>query len=229
MTALYLTQVRALSLVAAASVAVFAFVRLRQGRALEGALVTVAGAALVAGSYLWAVDVGGQSLADRFMGLIDNGVLRTFDEHRGLFLRYTLSDLVYEFPFGAGLGRWGTMYVYFGDPTLWQAPPIHAEIQITGWLLDGGVPLWVLYGGALFAAVRFSHMVAIRAGSESLRDSAAAVLCIQLAIIGLSLAGPVFNTQLGIVFWAVTGALFGSAVESDDGPDDMAAHEGRDA
>ena len=35
-----------------------------------------------------------------------------------------------EFPLGAGLGRWGMMHVYFGDPTLWQAPPIHVEVQL---------------------------------------------------------------------------------------------------
>lgn len=225
MTALYLTQVRALSVVAAGSVALFALVRFRQGRAFDGAAIVAVGVTLVVGAYAWAVGVGGDALASRFGGLIDDGVLQTFEDHRGQFLRYTLTDLLYEYPFGAGLGRWGTMHVYFGDPTLWQAPAIHAEIQATGWLLDGGIPMWFLYGGALVTAVWFSYLVSVRAASESLRDNATVLFCIQLTIIGLSFAGPVFNTQLGIVFWALTGALFGSLMQPGDGSSETTERE----
>ena len=55
MTASYLTQVRSLTLVAAASVAVFAVLRFRQGRTMEGTLTLGVGAALVVGSYIWAL------------------------------------------------------------------------------------------------------------------------------------------------------------------------------
>lgn len=212
MTALYLTHVRSLTLVAAASVAVFAMMRFRQGRTLEGGLTLGVGVALVVGSYLWAIAVGGDAVSDRFAGLAGDGALRAFGEQRGLFIRYTLSELLYQFPLGAGLGRWGMMHLYFGDPTLWQAPPIHVEVQLTGWLLDGGVPLWMLYGGALVAALRFSYRVAVGAGPRFLQDTATTMLCLQLTIICLGLSGPVFNTQLGIVFWAITGALFGAVM-----------------
>jgi len=210
MTALFLTQVRALSLLAAASVAVSALLRFRQGRAVEGAAGVMAGVGLLAGAYVWAVSVGGEAVSDRFLGLVDGGVFRTFDESRGLFLRYTLAELLYEFPLGAGLGRWGMMQVLFGDPTMWQAPPIHVEVQPTGWLLDGGVPLLILNVGALAASLRYSYRVAVDASTCSLQDIATVLLCAQLAIVTLCLTGAVFNTQLGIQFWAVTGALFGA-------------------
>ena len=210
MTALYLTHVRSLTLVAAASVAVFALLRFRQGRTMEGALTVGVGVALVVGSYIWALAVGGDAVSDRFSSLANDGVLRVFESQRGTFIRYTLSELVYQFPLGAGLGRWGMMQVYFGDPTLWQAPPIHVEVQLTGWLLDGGVPLWLLYGGALVAALHFSYRAAVTARTKLLQDTATTMLCLQLTIICLGFSGPVFNTQLGIVFWAITGALFGS-------------------
>ena len=154
MTALYLTHVRSLTIVAAASVGLFAVLRLRQGRTVEGALTLAAGVALIVGSYVWAVAVGGEAVSDRFASLTDEGVLHVFQDQRGAFIKYTLSEMLYEFPLGAGLGRWGMMQLYFGDPTLWQAPPIHVEVQLTGWLLDGGVPPWILYGGALLAALR---------------------------------------------------------------------------
>jgi hypothetical protein len=210
MTALYLTHVRSLTLVAAANVGLFAVMRFRQGRTLEGGLTLGVGLALVVGSYVWALAVGGDAVSDRFSGLANDGVLRVFQDQRGGFIRYTLSELLYEFPLGAGLGRWGMMHVYFGDPTLWQSPPIHVEVQPTGWLLDGGVPLWILYGGALVIALYYSYQAAVRALSLMMQDIATIVLCLQLTIACLCLTGPVFNTQLGILFWAMTGALFGA-------------------
>jgi hypothetical protein len=219
MTALYLTHVRSLTLVAAASVGLFAVLRLRQGRTLEGGLTLGVGLGLVAGSYLWALAVGGDAVSDRFSGLANDGVFRVFQDQRGAFIRYTLSEMLYQFPLGAGLGRWGMMHVYFGDPTLWQSPPIHVEVQLTGWLLDGGVPLWLLYGGALAAALHLSYRAAVRAQTRTMQDAATIVLCLQLTIVCLCLTGPVFNTQLGVLFWAITGALFGAMngpVERDD-------------
>ncbi len=210
MTALYLTHVRSLTLVAAASVGLFALMRIRQGRTLEGGATLAVGAALVAGSYLWALAVGGDAVSDRFSGLANEGVLRVFQDQRGGFIRYTLSELLYEFPLGAGLGRWGMMQVYFGDPTLWQAPPIHVEVQLTGWLLDGGVPLWLLYGGALASALYFTYRASVHAVTRTMQDTATIALCLQLTILCLCLTGPVFNTQLGILFWGVTGGLFGA-------------------
>jgi hypothetical protein len=211
MTALYLTQVRSLTIVAAAAVALFALLRLRQGRTLEGTLSLAAGISLVIGAYIWALAVGGDAVSERFSSLADAGVFKVFQEQRGLFIRYTLSELMYQFPFGAGLGRWGMMHVYLGDSTMWQAPPIHVEIQPTGWLLDGGIPLWFLYGGALLAALRFTYKQAIEASTTTWQDVTIVVLCLQLILISLCMTGPVFNTQLGITFWAITGALSGCA------------------
>jgi hypothetical protein len=216
MTALYLTHVRSLTLVAAASVGLFAFMRLRQGRTVEGGLTLGVGLALLVGSYVWALAVGGDAVSDRFSGLANDGVFRVFQDQRGTFIRYTLSELLYQFPLGAGLGRWGMMHVYFGDPTLWQAPPIHVEVQLTGWLLDGGVPMWLLCGGALFMALHYSYRAAVGAVTAAAQDVATIVLCLQLTIVCLCLTGPVFNTQLGILFWAMTGALFGATTGSTE-------------
>jgi hypothetical protein len=222
MTALYFTHVRSFALVAAGAVALFALLRLRQGRTVEGTLTLAAGAALVAGAYLWALAVGGDAVSDRFASIADSGVLRTFQEQRGLVIRDTLSELLYQFPLGAGLGRWGMMQTLFGDSTMWQAPAIHVEVQLTGWLLDGGIPLLLLYGGALATAIRLSYLGAVATLDRARQDVAVIVLCMQLILISLCMSGPVFNTQLGIMFWAVTGALFGATLRRDD--DHQATH-----
>jgi len=210
MTALYLTQVRSLALMAPLAVLLFAAIRLRQGRWAEGVWVAGGSALLVVASFVWAVALGGTSLSERFTGLLDAGFFTSFQESRGLFVEYTLEELLFEFPFGAGLGRWGMMQVYFGDPAMWQAPPIHVEIQMTGWLLDGGVPMWVCYGGALASAVWFAYRTAIDGGTESIRYFATLILAVQLTMIGLCFTGAVFNTQLGIQFWTLTAALAGA-------------------
>jgi hypothetical protein len=215
MTVLLLTQVRSLALAAAASVGVFALLRLRQGRAVAGAASLAFGGAAVIGAYVWAVAVGGDSLADRFLGLFDDGVVRTFQEERGAFLTYTLSELIFEYPFGAGIGRWGMMHVYFGDSAMWDAPPIHVEIQPTGWLLDGGIPLWIAMGAAIVAGLRASYLVAVRADG-SLQESGTAILCLQLTLLAICFTGPAFNTQLGVQYWALTAALWGPVLAADE-------------
>jgi len=211
MTTLLLTQVRSLSLLAAGAVGVSTVLRFRQGRGIDAALGAAIGMALVLGAYVWAVSVGGEAIADRFLGLFNDGVFRTFDENRGLFIRYTLTELLAEFPLGAGLGRWGMMSVLFGDATMWQAPPIHVEVQPTGWLLDGGVPLLVVYAGAIVVALRHTYGLAVGRGVGHLDDLATVLFCVQLTLAALCLSGPVFNNQLGIQFWSIAGALAGAA------------------
>jgi hypothetical protein len=217
MTVLYLTQVRSLTVMAAIGVFMFAAIRLRQGRILRSGWIVIGGVALVAASFVWATAIGGKSVETRFSGLIDNGLLTTFQQSRGQFLDYTFRDLLFRFPLGAGLGRWGIIPIYFDDPARWYRPPIYVEIQLTGWLLDGGVLMWVCYGGAVLSAARLAYVAAVDRSTEALQFPAAVVLALQLTIIALCLAGPVFNTQLGIVFWMVTGALCGAARSTSPG------------
>jgi len=217
MTALYLTQVRSLTVMTVLGVLIFAGVRLRQGRVVQGGWIAIASVGLVAASFMWAATLGGEALSKRFSELMETGFFATFQENRGLFLQYTLNELLFKYPWGAGLGRWGMMQVYFGDASMWQAPPIHVEIQMTGWLLDGGLLMWVCYGGALVSALRFGYLVAIHGVSDSFQYFATIVLALQVTIIGLCFTGPVFNTQLGIEFWTITAALFGAAQAWQEG------------
>ena len=36
------------------------------------------------------------------------------------------------------------------------------------------------------------------------------MLPVLLAIVGMGLAGPIFNTQVGILFWFLVGSLYGA-------------------
>ena len=137
------------------------------------------------------------------------GVVQSYQDNRGIFLSYTLQELLYEYPFGAGLGRWGMMSAYFGEPTNWQFPALWAEIQLTGWLYDGGILLWACYASAIASATYHTYRIA-GLSETHLSDLASMVLTVQVLIIGLCFTGPVFNTQTGIVFWLLSASAFGA-------------------
>ena len=209
LTVVYLTQVRSLLLMILACMLAMALVRLRQGRVVQSGWIAGSACAIIAASFIWAVAVGGDVVHDRFRDVVDNGVMQSYQKNRGYFLDYTVKELVYEFPFGAGLGRWGMMSVYFGGDNNWESPPLYAEIQPTGWVYDGGLLLCLFYSCALGAAIRHTYKIAI-VHSHPLSDLATMVLLIQLLIAGLTLTGPVFNTQVGILFWLLTAMLAGA-------------------
>ena len=211
LAAIYLTQVRSLLLMALGALAVIAAVLFRRGQARVAVRIAVTAAVLIVGSFIWARSLGGESVEQRFVGLTREGAVRSYQENRGGFVSQTFGELLDEYPLGAGVGRWGMMNVYFGDPANLEAPPIHVEIQITGWLLDGGMPMWILYGGAVIIALLSAYRYTQQTASPELAELATVVFGLQVLIVGFGWAGPVFNTQLGLLFWFLTSVLYGAA------------------
>ncbi len=207
-TVVYLTQVRSMLLMILGCMLAIAALRFRQGRIVQSGWIAAFAGALILGAFTWAVSVGGDVVYDRFFGIAETGVVQTFRDNRGFFLDYTLEEVFWEYPFGGGLGRWGMMAVYFGEPSNWRFPGLHVEIQPTGWLFDGGVLMWVFYGGAIMVAMFYSYRTAVK-HSGVISDCAAMALAIQLLIVGLCFTGPVFNTQFGIIFWLMPALVAG--------------------
>jgi hypothetical protein len=208
-TVVYLTQVRSMLLMLFGCMVAMAVVRLRQGRIVQSGWIIASAVALTAGSFVWAGTVGGEALEERYRGIVDSGLLRTYQENRGFFLTYTLQELVFEYPLGGGLGRWGMMSAYFAEPENWRHPSVHAELQLTGWLYDGGVLMWVFYPVALFLAMRYSYRLATDPNG-ALSEAAITVFAVQMLLVGLCFTGPVFNSQLGMMFWLTTAMLYGA-------------------
>ncbi len=121
----------------------------------------VLGIALVVGMFFLATLIGGDTISDRFFGIIETGVTDSYRRNRGIFLEYTLTDLLNEYPLGAGAGRHGMMYVYFAPLEGIPSPSVHAEIQLTAWLVDGGFPLMICYSGAIVAVMWAVHGLAV--------------------------------------------------------------------
>ncbi len=216
---LYLTQVRSLTLMTLFALLLLAFASLGQPRIWNRAWIASAGALLIFGSFTWAVALGGDKVRDRFLDLTDHSVADSFDSSRGWFWRYTFGEALARYPLGAAPGRWGMMDVYFGDPDRPDSAPLWAEIQPTGWLFDGGVPLWLLYGAALFSSMVFLFRVARSSRYGAVVPFAATLaFCINFNIIGASFSGPTFNTAMGLQYWLLVALVYGAARKSWRGP-----------
>ncbi len=216
---LYLTQVRSLTLMTLFGILLLLFFGLRAGLIWNRVWMAAAAVILLAGSFTWAVAVGGGQVRDRFLQIGNQGMAASYDASRGWFWRYTFGPGLSQYPLGAGPGRWGMMGAYFSDPHRPDSPALWAEIQPTGWLYDGGVPMWLLYGCGLGASMLFLFRVArsYRYGT-TVPFAAALTFCLNSSVIGASLSGPAFNTTMGLQYWLLTALVYGAARQTWQGP-----------
>jgi hypothetical protein len=132
-------------------------------------------------------------------------------KNRGVFLQQTVNVLLPQYPLGAGLGRWGMMNYYFGDNTDPERDAIYVEIQWTGWLLDGGVPLILTYLLGLLMAMWVAVKIALNRGGDDLSIWGAIVLAYGMGALAMTFSYPVFISQAGMEFWLMNALLFGAA------------------
>jgi hypothetical protein len=213
MAAVFLSHVRSSFVVVAAAVVVggAVFASLQRQRLRAVLLLGLAGLLLL-GAFSFAVVLGGESTRDRFLTLVEGDPFQLYYDSRGNQVEYGFRQLLTEYPLGAGLGRWGMVHVYFGDPWNRQSSPIWAEVQPNAWTLDGGLVLLALYGGAL-AAGTAANLRLIRWGRDrDLRFWAAAVFVANLCALALTLSFTPFTNQIGLQYWLLSGALHGAAL-----------------
>jgi hypothetical protein len=86
-----------------------------------------------------------------------------------------------------------------------------AEIQLTGWMIDGGVLMIALYGGALVVTALTEYRVAMMTHFSRLAQCGAVVLAANLGTAALIFSFTPFVTQVGIQYWFLAGALHGIA------------------
>jgi hypothetical protein len=211
LAAIYLSQVRVSFVVLLLMVAVYAFVLVRQGRAGKATTFGTLVGVLFVASFLLAVTLGGESVLSRFTTLFAEDPLDVYYRARGIQLDYTLSETIFEYPFGAGLARWGMAAAYFGTASL---PGLWAEIQITAWVIDGGFLLVILYGGALAVTAIAEFRVAGRGDHARLAACASVVFAANVGVAAMIISFTPFVSQVGIQYWFLVGALHGVARQS---------------
>lgn len=209
-SAIYLSYVRANMVVTVGMMAVYAGMLFLRGdrRRLVG--FASLGVGLLVVGLTVSTALGGQSIADRFATLLGEDPTRLYYTSRGQQIEHGFSTLIVEYPFGAGLARWGMMRNYFGDPGHLDSSQLWAEVQPNALILDGGWPLLCFYFAALVATL--FHQWRLFSLLKRTDDWywTAAVSAANIGTLALVFSFVPFTTQVGMQFWFLEGALHGA-------------------
>jgi hypothetical protein len=208
MSALYLSHVRAafvMTIIMMLAYLVMLAVQNQKRRVIGfGAL----GFGLVLLGLYVASTLGGESVTERFTTLLDQNPRELYYQSRGIQLESAMTVLVDEYPYGAGLGRWGMLSFYFGDGP--QRRGIFAEVQPNAWMLDGGVPLVALYSLVLIVTLLGDLKLIRSLADREDRLVATIVVAANIGTIGLVFTFIPFGTAVGMQFWFLEGMLRGA-------------------
>jgi hypothetical protein len=207
MAAIYLSHVRSSLVVTIGTMSAYiAMLAIQQQKArLTGFLGLAGGMLVVALSF--ATFLGGEGVQDRFMSLFESNPREFYYESRGMQVESAINVLLLEYPLGAGLARWGMVASYFQVP---GSKALYAEVQPAGWILDGGLPLLVLYGLALFSTLMWELKLVRHLPDPNDRLWASAVVAANIGTLVLVMTFVPFMTQVGLQFWFLEGLLHGA-------------------
>jgi hypothetical protein len=207
MSAIYLSHVRAVFLVVLVMMATYvAMLALQKQRLRVTGFLGLSGGLLVAALSI-ATILGGESVQERFMSVFQGDPRTVYNESRGSQLQSAFSDLLTEYPMGAGLARWGVMAGYAGIP---RSKQMWAEVQPAAWILDGGLFLLFLYAGALLATLLWELKLVRGPPDPNDRLWAAAIVAANVGTLALIFTFVPFATQVGVQFWFLEGLLHGA-------------------
>ena len=207
--AIYLSQVRVSLVVSILMFGSYFAVLMLQERKSRAVVFGGVAAAIVVSTFMFALVLGGDSIAERTFTLFAQDPVSLYSGSRGGQLTYTFGELLQTYPMGAGLGRWGMIAVYFGSGARPDAQPLWVEIQVAGWAIDGGILLLFLYVGALVVTLTSEAQMARTDRDARIRACAAVVLAANLGTAALIFTFTPFVTQIGLQFWFLAGALHG--------------------
>ncbi len=210
---IYLSQVRSVLILAILVLLGFIWFLFQIGRKTVAFRLLLVVPVLVGGSFLWAITVGGDSMVDRFSTLLQESPATVYHSNRGKFLEATFQKELPKYPLGAGLGRWGMMYNYFGDRSPRASRMLWAEIQWTAWTYDGGVALIFAYAFAIFVTIRATYFVAYANRNVAFGLWAALIVAYDLTAVALTFSYSLFIGQTGFEFWLINSVLFATAAQ----------------
>lgn len=239
MVAIYLSQVRVMLVME--MVCIMAFLTLMSWRAARTsnpilgrrigskrlAYLTGLMALAAVGGFTWAVGLGGTAITDRVNSLTQENPGEVYQKNRGQFLIYTVDEVLPEYPLGAGPGRWGMMFYYFGDKSNTRNPGLWAEIQWTGWLYDGGIALVLVYSLAITLAFRMVYKIALNERSVELATLAAVIFAYDVGVLAATFDSCIFIGGGGLDFWMLNAMLFNAAYHTLRNPAPQRAQEAR--
>jgi hypothetical protein len=185
------------------------------GRYANALRLSVALPGAVIASFLWAISIGGDQAFKRMETLVDGDPAEVYHSNRGKFVEHTIEHVIPEYPLGCGLGRWGMMSSYFGNPG--EPNPVWVEVQWTAWAADGGVPLIMISILMLLTALAVMYRCANSTVNPELATWASLILAYDIAALALTFNYPIFIGQGGLEFWLLNAAVFTATVRGRRG------------
>ena len=205
---IYYSQMRMTFLMLLICMAVLVVIFTVQRNFGHAALLGGLSASLIAGALVWVMTTSGHVVVERFLGLASRNFSETYDQSgRGWFVTQTLQTTMWEYPLGMGLGRWGSIYGAFGDHT---KQSIWVEVMVPAWVIDGGIPLLVLYNLAIVLAMFSTLRIALRSRDRDVGFWAAVVFASQLSILATSFSYVTFVAAIGMQFWLLGAIIHGA-------------------
>jgi hypothetical protein len=122
-----------------------------------------------------------------------------------MYVRDALTEVVWEYPLGIGLGWWGSIYGTLGDKS--KPNPYWIEVMIPAWVYDGGFPLLILYVGAIVVTMFDTLRIALRAKDSELKFWAAVVFASNLSVIATCFSYVTFVATIGMQFWLLAAVV----------------------
>lgn len=208
---IYMSQVRVLLLTTVGSLAVTTGVFVLRRNLGKATVLAVVLGSLVFGGFSWAAYVGGEEATRRFFALLDEDAATTYQKNRGGFVQKTIEVDIPRYPLGAGLGRWGMTYYYFGNksyPFGVGKGALYSEVQLTAWVLDGGLPLVFGYIGGISIAMWLTFRIALRGNHPDVSYNACTVFAISLTLATICMGAMTFIGPTGAQFWLLSTALY---------------------
>lgn len=212
MSALYLSHVRAAFVMTLGMMVAYVVLLTMQNQKKRVMGFGVLSIGLVVIGLSIATTLGGDSVADRFETLLEGDPVDLYYQSRGIQVKSAMTELLDEYPLGAGLGRWGMLSFYFGENGP-KASGLFAEVQPNAWMLDGGVPLVALYSLVLIVTLLGDLSLIRSLADPEDRLLATIVVAANVGTIGLVFTFVPFGTAVGMQFWFLEGMLRGAMAD----------------
>ena len=209
---IYFTQVRASMVTLGVCTATLTALWLVQGNVRQALTLAGGGLGLAAGALAWVARTVGSRAVERFGTLLGGDPADLYARSRGGFVKEALTEAVWDYPLGLGLGWYGMIHALFLDPS--RVSLVWVEVMIQAFVYDGGVPLLVGYGGALAAALLDSLRIALTSRDRDLRFWAAVVFSQNLSLVANCFSFATFLSVMGPPFWLFAAALHAADARS---------------
>ena len=197
MAVIYYSQVRMVFVMLLICLAVLAGLFVLQKNFGYATVLGGLGAVMVVGALTWVMATSGRVVVERFLGLTEKSFVETYNTSRGGFVRFALTEQMWDAPLGYGLGCWGAAAGLFAQ----GLRGVWVEVMITSWVVDGGMPLISLYAIAIVLAMLDTLRIALRSRDRDIRFWAAVVFASNLGVIASCFSYVTFITVIGMQFW----------------------------